>query len=163
MTTATVKSSNLSKSGYVLTWTNSQGIECEAEIEKRNYPKDQKYGYIYHLPTNPTRREWISAANMRDGLVLEEKPFNPEKSVMPNSKVSSTNKDDELTRLANALEGEARETFIKQVMLAKCKLAIQDIDKQIAELELKKAEYLKQYAQATGTATEEATEESKPE
>ena len=39
--------------------------------EKKNYPKDQKYGIIWKLPKNSLNREWVSAGKMADGLELE--------------------------------------------------------------------------------------------
>lgn len=38
--------------------------------ERKNYPKDQKYGYIWKLPKNSIDRVWVSAGLMKDGLEL---------------------------------------------------------------------------------------------
>lgn len=39
--------------------------------ERKNYPKDQKFGYIWKLPKNSAERVWVSAGLMKDGLELE--------------------------------------------------------------------------------------------
>ena len=64
--------------------------------EKKNYPKDQKYGYIWKLPKNSADRVWVSAGLMKDGLELSphiEKVGNSEHQIKDNYSLFDKIKD----------------------------------------------------------------------
>lgn len=46
---------------YSLIAIDENGVETSAPIQKRNYIKDEKYGYILKLPANEMNRNYLSA------------------------------------------------------------------------------------------------------
>lgn len=103
--------------------------------EKKNYLKDQKFGYIWKLPKNSAERVWVSAGSMKDGLELEphiEKAGGSGATIKDNYAIFDKIKDNISAEDITILDG-LKDKYIKLAKKA-------ELERQIAALQKMKEE-----------------------